>query len=301
MLTRKRELAFLGFVSPWLLGTILLTLFPLGFALGLSLTDWDGISPRYKIVGLENYREVIAEPTTWKAMGRTFLLTVIIVPAGLISSLFLAVMLNRELAARSALRALIFLPSLVPPVAATLVWKLIFERQAGPANAIVERIGLPPLNWLVGNQVFVVLVLVLMWSVGGGIVLNLAALQSVSLELQEAAELDGASARSRFWHVTVPAISPILLFQVVTGTIAAMQTFLPALLLSPLPGAAAVTAVPEGNQLYMIEVYTRFFALNQYGYASAMLWLFFLAILALTALVFRVSGRAVFYAVEPGK
>lgn len=300
-LRRRQSRAFYAFAGLWILGTVLLTLFPLAFALGLSFTDWDGITPGFSWVGFENYLAVAASPDTWASLGRTGMLAMITVPLGLAGGLGLAVLLNQEVVGRPALRSLIYLPALIPPVAATLVWKLIFERDAGPANGIRAIFGHDAVDWFQGNRVFVVLVLVMMWAIGGGIVINLAALQGVPVPLIEAAELDGAGPVRRFLHVTLPTISPILLFQLITATIGAMQAFLPALLLSPVTGPTAITAVPEANKLYMIEVYARYFALNQYGYASAMLWILFVAVLLLTALVFKVSGRAVFYAVEPDR
>jgi multiple sugar transport system permease protein len=149
--------------------------------------------------------------------------------------------------------------------------------------------------------VFVVLIVVMLWGIGGGMIINLAALQDVPTELKEAARLDGAGTPAIFRHVTLPVISPILLFQAITVTIAVLQTFVPALLLSPLSGPAGITAVPQANQVYMISVYAQYFAYSRYGFASAMLWLFFIVILLITFIFFKVSGRAVFYAVDPSK
>jgi multiple sugar transport system permease protein len=156
-------------------------------------------------------------------------------------------------------------------------------------------------DWFNGDAVFGVLIVVMLWGIGAGVIINLAALQDVSQELLEAATLDGANTVQRFFNVTLPAISPVLLFQTITTTIGALQTFVPALLLSPANGAAAITAVPEANQVYMISVYAKYFAYSQYGPASAMLWLFFLAILIVTVITFRIGGRTVFYAVDPSE
>lgn len=292
---------FYLFVSPWVIGTVLLTVFPLVYAFVVSLTNWDGLSPGFTWLGLGNYAQVLADPETWASLGRTGLLALIVVPATVVGSLGLAILLNQKVRLRAAWRTLIYLPALVPPVAATLTWKLIFDRDAGAVNALTGFFGAEPVNWLTGNQVFVVLAIVLFWGVGAGVIILLAALQDVPTSLLEAAELDGASAWRRFVSVTVPSISPVLLFQVVTTTITVLQTFVPALLLSPMTGPAAITSVPIANRLFMVDVYSQYFAYSRYGYASAMLWMFFVLILIVTAVFFRLGGRAVFYAVDPNE
>jgi multiple sugar transport system permease protein len=284
-----------------LIGTVLLTLFPLGYAFGISLTNWDGISPNFSWVGIQNYLDVIVDDGTWESMGRTGLLAIIVVPVTIIGSLLLAILLNQKVRGRTMFRALIYLPAVVPPVAATLTWKLIFDRDTGALNGILAQLGIDAVDWFNGDAVFGVLIVVMLWGIGAGVIINLAALQDVSQELLEAATLDGANTVQRFFNVTLPAISPVLLFQTITTTIGALQTFVPALLLSPANGAAAITAVPEANQVYMISVYAKYFAYSQYGPASAMLWLFFLAILIVTVITFRIGGRTVFYAVDPSE
>ncbi|MFC7598418.1 carbohydrate ABC transporter permease [Terrabacter sp. GCM10028922] len=290
---------FYLFVSPWVIGTILLTIFPLAYAFGVSLTNWDGISPGFKWVGFENYAKVLTNPETWASLGRTGMLALVVVPITVAGSLVLAVLLNNKVRFRAGWRTLIYLPAVVPPVAATLTWKLLFERDSGAVNAVLGLFGHDAVNWMTGQQVFVVLIVVMLWGIGGGVIINLAALQDVPQELLEAAELDGASPWRRFLSVTVPTISPVLLFQFVTTTIGVLQTFVPALLLSPGSGATAITSVPESNRVFMIDVYAEYFAFSRYGYASAMLWLFFVVILLITGVFFKVSGRTVFYAVDP--
>lgn len=298
---RKEGRAFYGFISPWLLGTVLLTLFPLIYAFAISMTNWDGISPSFSWVGLQNYSDVLGDPDTWASLGRTGLLALAVVPITIVGSLLLAILLNQKVRGRTWFRVFIYLPAIVPPVAATLTWKLIFDRDTGALNAFLATLGIDAVDWFNGDAVFGVLICVMLWGIGAGVIINLAALQDVSQELLEAATLDGANPLQRFWHITLPAISPVMLFQTITVTIGALQTFVPALLLSPAAGAAAITAVPEANQIYMIDVYAKYFAFSQYGPASAMLWLFFLAILVVTVLTFRIGGRTVFYAVDPSE
>ncbi|RXZ70274.1 carbohydrate ABC transporter permease [Agromyces albus] len=296
---RWKSLPFYAFISPWLIGTILLTAFPLIYAFGVSLTNWDGISPRFRFLGLENYTAVFSSPETWSSLGRTFLLAGIVVPVTIVGGLLLAIALNQKVRFRTGFRLLVYLPAIIPPVAATLAWKILFDRDNGGFNAFLRLFGIPAVDWLSQGIVFWVLVALLLWGIGAGVLINLAALQDVPIELREAARLDGANSFGVFWHVTLPAISPVLLFQVITTTIAVLQTFIPVLLLSPATAASSVTAVPEENQVFMISVYAQYFAYQRYGYASAMLWIFFALILLLTFVFFKFSGRVVFYAVDP--
>ncbi|WP_247040822.1 carbohydrate ABC transporter permease [Arthrobacter rhizosphaerae] len=293
--------AFYAFISPWLIGTVLLTLFPLGYALWISFTNWDGIAPNQNWIGLKNYTDALSDPRMWASLQRTGLLALAIVPITICGGLGLALLLNEKVHFRTGLRMLVYLPAIVPPVAATLTWKLLFDRDSGAINGVLAIFGADAVSWMSGNTVFVVLLVVMLWGIGAGVLINLAALQDVPAELHEAARLDGANAFMAFWHVTLPSISPVLLFQVITTTIGVLQTFVPALLLSPANGPAAITAVPEANRIFMVDVYAQYFAYSKYGYASAMLWLFFLVILLVTIITFKIGGRTVFYAVDPSK
>jgi multiple sugar transport system permease protein len=303
---RKRRgvrdaLSFYGFVSPWLLGTLLLTLFPVGYAFYLSFTSWNGLTSNLPWAGLSNYQQVLTSSDTLQSLERTILLVALVVPCTVAGSLVLAVLLDKRIRGRIVLRTLIYLPAVVPPVAAALIWKIVFEKDSGDANRLLARFDVRPVSWLTGNAAFVVLIIVLLWGLGTGIIINLAALQTVPSDQVEAAKIDGAGALTTFRHVTFPAISPVLLFLTVMVSITTLQTFVPAILLSPISNTDIVTNVPNANRVYMVNVYEQFFAYSRYGYGSAMLVVFFVVILAITFLVFKVLGRSVFYAVDPTK
>ena len=301
----RGTLAFYGFVSPWLLGTAALLVFPVGYALYLSFTDWNGMTPFLPWVGLANYREVLTSPDTMAALEKTMLLVAVVVPVTIAGSLVLAILLNRRVRGRTILRTLIYLPAIVPPVAAALIWKIMFDKNSGAVNRLLALFGVNPVSWLTGNTVFFVLIVVLLWGVGAGIIIDLAALQTVPPEQVDAALVDGSGALATFRHVTLPAISPILLFQTVLVTITTLQTFVPAILLSPIASGAAaagpVTNIQAANRVYMVDVYQQFFAYSRYGYGSAMLMVFTVVILLLTTVIFRLLGRSVFYAVDPAQ
>ncbi len=281
------------------MGTAVLTVFPLGYALYVSFTAWDGISPFKPWVGLANYAEVLSSPDTWSALSKTLLLVAIVVPATILGSLVLAIWLNEKVKGRIVFRTIIFLPAIVPAVAAALIWKVIFDKDSGSVNRVLGTFGIHPVSWVTGNNAFITLLVVMLWGIGAGIIIYLAALQTVDAEQLEAAKMDGAGALATFRHVTLPAISPILLFQTVLTLITTLQVFIPALLLAPVGVTQTVASVPVANRLYMVDVWSQFFQYSRYGYGSAMIIVFVVVILILTAIVFRIGGRSVYYAVDP--
>jgi multiple sugar transport system permease protein len=296
-------LAFYGFISPWLIGTAALTLFPVGYAVYLSFTAWNGMTPFKPWVGLSNYQSVLTSADTVSTLSRTAVLTAVVVPGTVVGSLLLAMLLNRRMRGRPVLRTLIFLPAVVPPVASALIWKVMFDKNSGAVNRLLALFHVNPVSWLDGGTVFIVLIIVLLWALGSGVIIDLAALQTVPQDQLEAARVDGAGSFARFRHVILPAISPILLFQTVLTVFTTLQTFIPAIMLSPISasGLNVMTNIPPGTQVYMVDVYEQFFDYSRYGYGSAMLVVFFLVILAMTGLIFKFLGRSVFYAVDPTK
>ncbi len=294
----RRARTFYLFVAPWIIGFVALTVFPLGYAFWLSLTDSDGLSPRTHFVGFENYLEIFQDPLTLSSLGKTGLFALVTVPLSILAGLLLAVMLNQPIRGRGLLRGLIYLPAVVPPVGAALTFRLIFDRDAGAANGVLSGLGANPITWLVDPNVRYVLYALVLWGCGGSMIISLAGLQDIPRELLEAAQVDGASYWQTFSRITVPLLSPVILFQVITGMIGSLQSFAPLLLSSgSLSGAGTV---PQGNYLYMIHVFAQYFSASRFGYASAMLWLLFAVILLVTLVIIKVSAKTVFYTVEPG-
>jgi multiple sugar transport system permease protein len=293
----RKARTFYLFVAPWIIGFVALTVFPLGYAFWLSLTDSDGLSPRTHFVGFENYVAIFHDPLTLSSLGKTGLFALVTVPLSIFAGLLLAVMLNQPIKGRGLLRGLIYLPAVVPPVGAALTFRLIFDRDAGAANGVLSGLGANPITWLVDPNVRYVLYALVLWGCGGSMIISLAGLQDIPRELLEAAQVDGASYWQSFTRITVPLLSPVILFQVITGVIGSLQSFAPLLLSSgSLSGAGTV---PQGNYLYMIHVFAQYFSASRFGYASAMLWMLFAVILLVTLLIIKVSARTVFYTVEP--
>ncbi|WP_416981421.1 carbohydrate ABC transporter permease [Streptomyces sp. T028] len=294
----RRAGAFYVFTGPWLLGFLTLTAYPLGYALWLSFTNSDGLTSHPRFVGLDNYREVFTDQDTLASLARTGLFTAVTVPLTIIAGLFLALLVNQPIRARGLFRTLIYLPAVVPPVGAALTFKLIFDRDSGSANGLLDMFGVNGVTWLADPYARYVLIMLTLWGTGNVMIISLAGLQDIPRELHDAALVDGASQWQSFTRITLPLLSPVLFFQVVTGIIATLQTFAP-LLISLDPTPQGVSAVPESNNLIMINVFTQYFANSRYGYASALLWVLFLFIMAVTVLVFRLSKGAVFYSVDP--
>ncbi|GAA1115304.1 sugar ABC transporter permease [Kribbella jejuensis] len=296
--TRYSNRSFYLFVAPWVLGFVLLTAVPLGYAFGVSLTNFDGSSPRWRWVGFRNYGELFHDQDAWASLLRTVAYTAIAVPLSVAGALGLAVLLNRRLKGVGLWRTMFFLPSVVPVVAMAIMWKLVLNRDAGILNALLHVVGIRPVSWLVDPMAFYALLILTLWGLGGGMVIMLAALQGVPAELEEAAIVDGANRWRVFRHITVPIISPVIFFQVVTGVIATFQIVVQPLLLAETNSIAGVGQVPQSTHLYMVQVYQEFFTSNRFGYGSAMLWVFFLVILAFTVLIQRSSRLWVHYEVD---
>ncbi|MBK4348645.1 carbohydrate ABC transporter permease [Lacisediminihabitans changchengi] len=290
---------FYAFVSPWILGFVLLTLAPVLYALIVSFTNYDGASSLWRFVGARNYIEIFtSSPQVWLSLLRTLGYTAIVVPLSVAGGLFLAILVNRRIRARGVVRAIFFVPSVVPVVATAIMWRLIFNRDAGLLNGILSFFGIGPTTWLSDPYAFYALIVMTLWGLGGGMVISLAALQDVPVELEEAARLDGAGTLRIIRNVTIPLISPVLYFQVITGIIASLQMLVQPLLLAETNRVSSSALVPQSSTLYMVQVYNEFFFNHRFGFGSAMLWIFFIVILAITLILQRLSRRFVFYQVD---
>lgn len=257
--------------------------------------------PRY--VGLRNYLMFAADPRFRISVYNTVYYTVASVPLGMISSLALAVLLNARVRLVGLFRTLYYMPSLVPPVAGTLLWLLIMDPRQGLLNAALRVFGLPRLGWLTSPVWSKPALLIMsLWGVGSGTLIFLASLKDVPQELLEAATIDGAGVWRRFLQVTIPMISPVILFNLVMSVINSFQVFTVAYVAgSGLAGTATVGLTPpvggpmESVLMYMLYLYSQAFRYFEMGYASAMAVVLFTVIMAFTFAIFRSSGRWVYY------
>ena len=294
--TRRSLIKGLLFVSPWLVGLLLLTLYPIGASLYYSFTAYDVFTDPVW-VGLENFQTAIAgDENVALALTNTFLYALVFIPLSQLAALFSASLLNVDLKGQSIFRTFFYLPSIVPAVASTIVWIWLFNPQYGIINMMLRLVGIPGPGWFVSPQwAMPAYILMSLWGVGGGIVIYLASLQDVPKELKEAAELDGAGAWRRFLNVTLPMISPVIFFNVIMGIIGAFQVFAQVFIITGSYGAAG-----PGNRLlfYSLYLYRQSFQAFKMGYASALAWILFVIIMALTLIVFKSSARYVYYAGE---
>ncbi|HVU70450.1 MAG TPA: sugar ABC transporter permease [Ktedonobacteraceae bacterium] len=296
--TRYSPRTFYLFVAPWVIGATLFTLFPMVYAFLVSLTNFDGSSSHWHWIGLQNYQELLVTSDTWYSLGQTLIYGVISVVLSVTLGLGLALLLNQRLRAMGLFRTIFYVPSIVPVVASAIMWRLIFDRDAGVLNALLEFVHLPVLTWLVDPTALYALIIMTLWGLGGGMIITLAGLQGVPAELLEAARMDGANKWEVFRYVTLPQISAVLFFQVITGAIAAFQTLVQPLLLAENNNVMSGVQVPRSTYLYMVDVYQQFFSFGRFGYGAAMLWVLFLIILGITILIFRSSSFWVYYEVD---
>jgi len=287
---RKRTLVGLAFVSPWLLGFLVFTAYPVCASLYYSFCDYDVLS-RPVWVGLLNYQDMVSDGVFWQSVRNTLEFNLMALPLGLVSALTLALLLNQPVRMRGTFRAIYYLPSLVPAVAGAMVWLCILNGRLGLLNQALEALGVSnPPQWLVDPKwTKPSLALVSLWGCGNTVVIYLAALQGVPQSLLEASMIDGASPLRRLVHVTLPAISPVIYFNLLIGIIGGLQVFTSAFIMM---GGAG----PERSVLfYAIYIYQNAFEYRHMGYASAMAWVLCMLILVLTLLASRISRRFVHY------
>jgi multiple sugar transport system permease protein len=293
-LARREALAFYLGVSPWLIGFLAFTVVPIVMSLVLSFSQYSILTPP-KYIGLENFRQMFTrDPLFYHALKVTAIYSLVTVPLGVIASLLLAMLLNQAILGLSFFRAAMYVPAVVPGVAAAYLFVWIFNPNVGIVNSMLRWFGIQGPGWLLDTAwALPTLMLLSLWGIGGGMVLYLAALQGVPTELYDAAMVDGAGAFAKFWHVTLPMISPVILFTTLTGFIGAFQAFVSAWLMTQ-GGPANATL------FYMLLIYLNGFQFFKMGYAAALAWILALIIFALSLLLLRTAGRLVYYETEGG-
>jgi len=276
------------FIAPAIVGFSVFVVYPLIRSFYLALTRYNGLSDPV-FVGLGNFRRLFTvDPAFWPSLRATGLLVVLYVPLSLVLGLALAMFCNQRFAGVRVVRTLAYLPVVLPVVATITLWKFILNPQVGLLNTILDRLGLPTSQWLQSSTMAMPsIVLVMLWGVGGTMIIFLAALQAVPTELYEAARVDGAGAASVFFRITLPMISPIMLLQVILQTTAALQTFnQPKILTGGGPGFS--------TNVLMLAIYNNGFSnlgrVPQLGYASAQVWVLFVVIIAVIALTAKFTS-----------
>ena len=289
MQIRQREaLAGYGFALPWLIGFLVFIAGPMLGSIYLSFTQWDLLgSPLW--VGLDNYRYLAVDPLVRQALKVTTIYAALSVPLNLGVGLFLAILLNQKIRGLSVYRTIYYLPSISSGVAVSILWLWIFNSDFGILNGILARFGISGVNWLTDPQMVIIsFVIMNVWGAGGSMLIFLAGLQGIPTELYEAAEVDGANWWTRLWRITLPLMSPVIFFNLVTGLIKALQIFTQSYIMT---GGGPHNA----SLFYVLYLYKNAFVFYEMGYASALAWVLFIYILVLTLLVIRSSDAWVFY------
>ncbi|MBA2721135.1 MAG: sugar ABC transporter permease [Chloroflexi bacterium] len=284
----------LVFIGPWVVGLLLFTAGPMIASLVMSLTDFNLVRPEAtRFVGLDNYARLVSDPTIAQSLIATFKFALLAIPLTMAASLGFALLLNHpKLAFKGPLRALVYMPVMIPLVASTLVWLGFLNTETGWLNAMLGSLGLPQPDWINSETwVYPALSLIGLWGIGNFMLINIAGLQSVPTELYEAARMDGAGAWTQFRRITIPLMSPVLLYNLVIILIGTFQYFTQAFVITNGRGD------PNNATLFMnLVLYREGFIFNHMGYASAIAWLLFVVVLVLTLLLFGFARRRVYYA-----
>jgi len=285
-------------ILPAVLGLVLFNLGPVVASLVLSFTEYDIISPP-RWIGLDNYRRLPQDGLWLKSIGVTLKYSGLSIPLYLITAYLVALLMNQQARGISIYRTMWYLPSLVPGVASAALWRWLLNREFGPINYPIKVMGLPPPGWLTDpDWVVPSLVLIQLWGLGGTALIFLAALQGIPQSLYEAAEVDGANAWAKFSNITVPLSSSVIFFQLVMGVINSFQVFTTAYILFSTISATS-SAGPQNSALfYVLYLYRNAFGYFRNGYACAMAWILFLAVILLTVILFWTQQHWVYYESE---
>lgn len=291
----RRERANLAkgllFVSPWLIGFCVFLLYPVIYTVRISFTRYSGFGqPEW--IGLDNYRQLIRDDLFWVAVYNTFYYAGLAVPVGVVVAMVLALAMNQPLPESAVYRAIIYIPSVIPLFALTFVYQNLMHPTQGMFNRILIWLGLPNVNWF-GDPKFAKIALVLLAQYGAGqaAIIFLAALRGIPASYHEAAALDGAGPIRRFFGITLPLMTPVILYDIILGLSLGLQIFTQVYIISgDPPGGPA-----NSTLMYVVYLYSNGFRYGAMGYAAALAWVLFLVTLGLSLLIFWTSKKWVTY------
>jgi ABC-type sugar transport system permease subunit len=290
---RRETLAFYGFLSPWLIGFVLLASVPLVLAFAMSLSNLTPVNLHTNLhyVGADNYVRAWHDHEMWYAFERTGILMATIVPLWLVTQLGLALLLNAGLRFLGLWRTLFYVAVVVPIVAKASIWKAMTDPDGGLLNRILGALGgSSNVSWLVDHSTATLLMLLVWGSAGLGMLIFLAGLRGIPEELYEVARIDGAGVFRRFFTITIPLLTPVIMFQLVWGLFNAANVLAEPILLSPGLQSGIGSTVPSQNTFVNLYALQRIFGEGDFGYGAAIAWIFVLLLVIVTTLVFW-SGR----------
>ncbi len=287
---RQRE-ALYGwlFALPAIIGMVAFDVGPMVASVLIAFTEWNGVTPP-QWIGLANYEEILfRDDLFWLSLRITTVFAFISIPLNLVTGFLLALLLNQKIRGQALMRTLYYLPSIVPLVAVAALWRWIFLRRFGLLDIGLAMMGIEAPDWLGDpNWVLPAFIVMGLWGVGGGMLINLAGLQAIPSDLYDAASIDGANALQRLLNVTVPMMTPLILFNLVMGIIGGLQVFVVAFVMT---GGGPNNA----SLFYMLHLYHTAFEYFRLGYGSSLALILFLYIVVLSAMVFRSSSAWVYY------
>lgn len=288
---RKGMFYGLLFTAPAILGFAIFTLGPMIASLVLSLTDYNVFKEQTAFAGLDNYMRLFSgeDELFYKSLGITFYFVVLRVPAVILLSFGIALLLNLNVKGRAIFRTIIYLPSIVPAVASAMIWMWLLNPDLGLINSLLSRLHLPTSNWLYGEgSVIPSVVLTTLWGIGSTVIIFLAGLSGIPRQYYEAIEVDGGGWFRKLSHVTVPMVTPTIFFNTIMTIIGSFQVFNEAYILTQ--------GGPNNQSLfYVFYLWRTGFRDAEMGYASALAWILFVIILFFTFIVFRTSKSWVYY------
>ncbi|WP_042456051.1 carbohydrate ABC transporter permease [Neobacillus dielmonensis] len=293
----KENLTGYAFISPFVIGFLAFTLIPIVMSLYLSFTNYN-LFAAPKWIGLDNYVKMFtADPRYWQSLKVTIIYVFAGVPFRLIVALLIAILLNTASKAVGLYRTLFYLPSLIGgSVAVAIMWRNVFGDQ-GIVNIVLDMLGIPVVRWF-GNPTAALWMLIFLaaWQFGSSMLIFLAGLKGIPKSYYEAASVDGANGLQQFFKITLPMLSPVILFNTVMQTISAFMTFVPAFIISKGTGGPL-----DGTLLYSLYLYLQGFEFFNMGYASAMAWIMLIIVGILTLIIFATSKFWVHYESEGGR
>jgi multiple sugar transport system permease protein len=289
----------LFFISPWLFGFIALSIFPILYTFYLSLTRYSGIRDPI-FIGIQNYQRLTSDPLFFKSAYNTLYYTLLAVPVGVIVAMLLAIAMNQKVREVHIYRAILYLPSILPVFAISLIFVYMLNPAYGLVNGLLHLAGLPSPNWL-GDPAYSKISLVLIAQLGAGqwALVFLAGLRGIPTELYESADIDGAGALRKFRSITLPLMTPVILYDIIIGLSLGLQIFTQAFILTGGGGGRGGGAGPDNSLLtYVFYLYKQAFQFGQMGYAAALSVVLFVVSLILAGAVFRWARGWVFYQAE---
>lgn len=279
--------AFYVFMSPFLLMFLIYRLFPMAWGLYISFTNYSGFNMgSLKNVGFKNYLRMFSDSQAFYSLGRTFLIAVIVIPCSMIICNSMAIALSMKFKGVGVLRTIFYLPSIIPAVAVGTMWRGMFLRDGGVFNEILGLMGIEPINWLGFDYILLSLIMMMLWSSGGGVLNNISAIKNISTEMVESARLDGAGNWGVIRYIIIPMTAPMNYMALVTGIISSLQLFSQPIMLSGV-GMSSVPLQPVYT--YMVHTYQQIFANLRYGYGLALTWIVF-TIMMVSTLATRKFG-----------